>query len=318
MSKLKDLLKLKTSLEEASLTVPADLSAQISEEEEKEAKKNNGCVYILRNKYMPDIVKIGYTDRSLVDRCNELYTTGVPCEFEIFAYAITPNFKEFELAIHSALASCRVNYQREFFKISPQNAFNTFLNHSAKYNVTPILYSNDGISILEDYERLTKGRKKHASPQQSLHVNFSGTSNETGSNGQMPKQKRLYDKTIYSWDGITFYTKSRFVFEIAARILRENPDYTYQHLLDIMPLHSATNKTLILASDLRDKSDDSKKRYVKETLTTCDGKTFLVSTQWGIPEIESKIYPLLDKLGYSYSKISSDELSREQNLFKGE
>lgn len=292
MSKLKDLLKLKTSLEEASLTVPADLLSQISEEEEKEAKKNNGCVYILRNKYMPDIVN--------------------------FAYAITPNFKEFELAIHSALASCRVNYQREFFKISPQNAFNTFLNHSAKYNVTPILYSNDGISILEDYERLTKGRKKHASPQQSLHANFSGTSNETGSNGQMPKQKRLYDKTIYSWDGITFYTKSRFVFEIAARILRENPDYTYQHLLDIMPLHSATNKTLILASDLRDKSDDSKKRYVKETLTTCDGKTFLVSTQWGIPEIESKIYPLLDKLGYSYSKISSDELSREQNLFKGE
>ena len=39
MSKLKDLLKLKTSLEEAGLTVPADLSAQISEEEEKEAKK---------------------------------------------------------------------------------------------------------------------------------------------------------------------------------------------------------------------------------------------------------------------------------------
>lgn len=316
MSKLKDLLKLKTSLEEASLTVPADLLSQISEEEEKEAKKNNGCVYILRNKYMPDIVKIGYTDRSLIDRCNELYTTGVPCEFEIFAYAITPKFKEFELAIHSALASCRVNCQREFFKISPQNAFNTFLNHSAQYNVTPILYSNDGISILEDYERLTKGRKKHASPQQSLHANFSGTSNETGSNGQMPKQKRLYDKTIYSWDGITFYTKSRFVFEIAARILRENPDYTYQHLLDIMPLHSATNKTLILASDLRDKSDDSKKRYVKETLTTCDGKTFQVSTQWGIPEFESKIYPLLDKLGYSYSKISSEEQSCEQTLFK--
>ena len=68
MSKLKDLLKLKSSLEDANLSVPSDLLAQIAEEEEKEAKKNNGCVYILKNKYMPDIYKIGSTTTSVTER----------------------------------------------------------------------------------------------------------------------------------------------------------------------------------------------------------------------------------------------------------
>lgn len=48
MSKLKELLKLKASLQENNLSIPAELLSQIAEEEEKEAKKNNGCVYILK------------------------------------------------------------------------------------------------------------------------------------------------------------------------------------------------------------------------------------------------------------------------------
>lgn len=314
MSKLKDLLKLKSSLEDANLSVPSDLLAQIEEEEDKEAKKNNGCVYILKNKYMPEIVKIGYTDRSLIDRCNELYTTGVPVAFEIFAYAITPNYKEFEQAIHQALASKRVNPQREFFLISPQNAFNTFLNHSAKYNVTPILYSNDGISILEDYERLTKGKKRNTKASEDL---ASSSNSNPEKNSQLnSSDKKRYDRTIYSWDNITFYKKNRFVFEIVARMLRENPAYTYQKLLEILPTRSANNTTLILSEDWEISNDDAKKRYAKTTLTSGDGKEFRVSNQWGIPDVEEKIYPLLDKLGYEYVSISKDKLSSNQHIYK--
>lgn len=316
MSKLKELLKLKASLQENNLSIPAELLSQIAEEEEKEAKKNNGCVYILKNKYMPEIVKIGYTDRSLMDRCNELYTTGVPCVFEIFAYAITPNFKEFESAIHQALASKRVNPQREFFKISPQNAFNTFLNHSAKYNVTPILYSNDGVSILEDYERLTRTKKKQALSSQSSNSMSSSTSSTDEEKKQYSNTKKSHDKTIFSWDGKTFYPKSRFVFEIVARILRENPTYTYQDLLNLLPLNSATNRTLILVSELENKTKDAQARYVKNILTSYDDKSFRVSTQWGIPQIEEKIYPLLSKLGYSYTKKMSCDLTDGEIISK--
>lgn len=314
MSKLKELLKIKSSLEDANLSVPSDLLTHIAEEEEKEAKKNNGCVYILKNKYMPEIVKIGYTDRSLIDRCNELYTTGVPVVFEIFAYAITPNYKEFEQAIHQELASKRVNPQREFFLISPQNAFNTFLNHSAKYNVTPILYSNDGISILEDYERLTKGKKRYTRASEDLETR--SNSNPEKNSPLISSDKKGFDKTIYSWDNITFYRKGRFVFEIVARMLREYPAYSYQKLLEILPTRSANNTTLILLEDWENSNDDAKRRYNKTTLTSGDGKAFRVSNQWGLPNVKEKIYPLLDKLGYKYVAISSDNLSSNQHIYK--
>ena len=63
-------------------------------------------------------------------------------------------------------------------------------------------------------------------------------------------------------------------------------------------------------------NDDAKKRYAKTTLTSGDGKEFRVSNQWGIPDVEEKIYPLLDKLGYEYVSISKDKLSSNQHIYK--
>ena len=37
-----------------------------------------GCVYILKNPAMPDLIKIGHTKRTARERANELYTTSVP------------------------------------------------------------------------------------------------------------------------------------------------------------------------------------------------------------------------------------------------
>ena len=44
-----------------------------------ETTKNYGIVYVLRNSAMPDLVKIGMTNRDSVEtRLKELYSTGVP------------------------------------------------------------------------------------------------------------------------------------------------------------------------------------------------------------------------------------------------
>lgn len=37
-----------------------------------------GCVYILKNPAMSDLIKIGQTERTAQERADELYTTGVP------------------------------------------------------------------------------------------------------------------------------------------------------------------------------------------------------------------------------------------------
>ena len=45
---------------------------------------NIGIVYVLSNRVMPGLVKIGMTTRCEIDsRLKELYTTGVPVPFDV-------------------------------------------------------------------------------------------------------------------------------------------------------------------------------------------------------------------------------------------
>ena len=45
---------------------------------------NTGIVYVLSNRAMPGLVKIGMTTRHELDaRLKELYTTGVPVPFDV-------------------------------------------------------------------------------------------------------------------------------------------------------------------------------------------------------------------------------------------
>ena len=87
--------------------------------------KEQGIVYVLTNPCMPGIVKIGMTERSEMDaRLRELYTTGVPLPFEC-KFACRVNKSEcgrIEKALHTAFAPQRVNANREFFRIQPEQA----------------------------------------------------------------------------------------------------------------------------------------------------------------------------------------------------
>lgn len=81
-----------------------------------------GHVYIITNEAMPGLVKIGRTARTVEHRVGELNTTGVPFPFEVYAEFATPNCIELERWVHSQLANCRVNEQREFFVCDPSKA----------------------------------------------------------------------------------------------------------------------------------------------------------------------------------------------------
>ena len=87
--------------------------------------KEQGIVYVLTNPCMPGMVKIGMTERSEIDaRMKELYTTGVPLPFEC-KYACKVEKSEcakIENALHKAFSPQRVNANREFFRIAPEQA----------------------------------------------------------------------------------------------------------------------------------------------------------------------------------------------------
>ena len=87
--------------------------------------KNYGIVYLLTNPCMPGIVKIGKTSRTdLQNRMKELYTTGVPVPFEcVYACRIKlAHMDKLESTLHNAFEPYRVNKNREFFSIKPEQA----------------------------------------------------------------------------------------------------------------------------------------------------------------------------------------------------
>ena len=80
-------------------------------------------VYVLTNPAIPNLVKIGKTTQAEVDiRLRQLYSTGVPFPFECAFACQVKNATEVEKALHTAFKKNRVNPNREFFEIDPDQA----------------------------------------------------------------------------------------------------------------------------------------------------------------------------------------------------
>jgi hypothetical protein len=79
-------------------------------------------LYILTNQSFNDLIKIGYTDRSPHARATELQSTGVPTPFGVFKFWEVKNGIETERDVHRQFSRYRYANDREFFRISPQEA----------------------------------------------------------------------------------------------------------------------------------------------------------------------------------------------------
>ena len=102
-----------------------------------EQNNNIGIVYILTNRYMPGLVKIGMPSRESMDaRLKELYTTGVPVPFECVYACKVDCYKQLERALHDAFEPYRVNPSREFFEIKTSQVMG-ILRLFDKGNITP-------------------------------------------------------------------------------------------------------------------------------------------------------------------------------------
>lgn len=79
-----------------------------------------GYVYLLTNEAMPGYVKIGFTERTVEERIEELSKpTGVPMTFDCFFAVKVENAENVEKKIHDGLKDFRLP-NREFFKIAPE------------------------------------------------------------------------------------------------------------------------------------------------------------------------------------------------------
>ena len=97
---------------------------------------NEGIIYVLTNPAMPDMVKIGKTGIDLSVRLDSLYSTGVPLPFECAYAAKVDDVDKWEKAFHTAFGPYRVNPNREFFSVDPEQAV-ALLELMAVEDVTP-------------------------------------------------------------------------------------------------------------------------------------------------------------------------------------
>jgi len=82
----------------------------------------DGYVYILSNRSMPGLVKIGKSSRGGRHRAKEIYQTGVPTPFNLEFEIYTHDCDSLEMYVHERLESKRVNESREFFEIDISEA----------------------------------------------------------------------------------------------------------------------------------------------------------------------------------------------------
>lgn len=123
---------------------------------------------------------------------------------------------------------------------------------------------------------------------------------------QMSKDKRKRDVTKYSLDGgNTYYGKGRFVREIVARFMEQNPNLTFDQLSQIFAGHLQGSYGVIRSVDSISKSshdkNDLRTRYVMSEnlmLQSIDGVKFVVCNQWGVYNFVN-ILNLLEKWGWN-------------------
>jgi hypothetical protein len=108
------------------------------------AQMSAGIIYVISNPAMPGIVKIGITNRDdIKQRLRELFTTSLPVPFECEYACKVNDVEKVEKALHIAFQNNRVNPQREFFKIEPEQAI-AVLKLLAVEDITP--------QVVRDYE----------------------------------------------------------------------------------------------------------------------------------------------------------------------
>ena len=126
--------------------------------------ENYGLIYVLTNEYMPNLVKIGKTTKETIgDRLRALYygNTGVPVNFKcVRSYRIPlDKLDSIERKLHDYFADKRVNPNREFFKIEPEEVDKLFfIYNEVAGDISEVQSVIDGVTA-EDNIKETKQKK---------------------------------------------------------------------------------------------------------------------------------------------------------------
>ena len=174
-------------------------------------------VYILTNEAMPGIIKIGWTDKSVEERMKELDKTATPLPFTCyFAKRVDePTFVEAKL--HQAFDEFRIRDNREFFRMSPDQA-KAALEIASGEDVTP---KGDVVENESDRAALDRERNRN-------RFNFAQIGIEVGETLEFKKDPSITAKVLEN-DQIEFRGKKTSLSP-AALIIVQEMGYTWSKI----------------------------------------------------------------------------------------
>ena len=127
--KTKDVFKVNHSVLDPNIVQNKDLLSKLFNHYKETPKDLDlsfggkfGYIYILDNKSLPNLVKIGYTAGTAFERAKQLSNTSVPNPFEVRYLARVRHPRKVEQNVHQLLTKYRLTTNREFFQISIDDA----------------------------------------------------------------------------------------------------------------------------------------------------------------------------------------------------
>lgn len=114
-----------------------------------------GYVYIISNKAMPDLVKVGFTTRSPEERAAELSGTSLPFPSVAEYSVIVSNAAAVEREAHRRLAQFRVSSDREWFQCSRAKAI-------------AAIKASAGSVVRQEKDRAVEEERRRAAQEESL------------------------------------------------------------------------------------------------------------------------------------------------------
>lgn len=108
----------------------ADIDKRMADADYRLTNTKSGWLYVISSPSLPNLVKVGVSRReSPWTRVRELSSSSLPIPFKAHCFVFSDDCFELESAMHKYFDAQRVNKDREFFTITPQQAIGALKDH---------------------------------------------------------------------------------------------------------------------------------------------------------------------------------------------
>ncbi len=108
----------------------ADIDKRMADANYRLTNTKSGWLYVISSPSLPNLVKVGVSRReSPWTRVRELSSSSLPIPFKAHCFVFSDDCFELESAMHKYFDAQRVNKDREFFAITPQQAIDALKDH---------------------------------------------------------------------------------------------------------------------------------------------------------------------------------------------